>query len=379
MSHISCNKPVLMLLVLLTAVSCCKKGKETITEERAVIVLGNPSISGTKAAIDHLDDLKASNLQIGVYGYKTQPVDQTFNFYRLFNNTPVTYSQNDEIWSYTPTRYWDSNPVVTYQFFAYWPHLASSDSGDGLPWVDANDVNNLTSTENMRVTIHDIPNWQDAADSDTRDYLTSVRTGQYRTDGQEPPLFYGGIVNFNFSHILSKLIIRGYYVGDQNNQVKVHNITVSGAGILSANGTSDYQSKISNSDRRFTQIGKATAQQNVEQELYDDNQGCLILQNAFKANDEAQYTPTPVCEWLVVPTDGWTNLTLSVTYAIGSAQPQTSDITNVVLGTGDDHLMESGKTYMLDLKFNTEGGVELKTMLISEWVDVNVTREIYNW
>ena len=366
-----------MLLVILTAVSCCKKDKETIAVEKSVIVLGTPSINGTKAAINQLSDLTNSGLEIGVYGYKTYSADQTTNYYRLFNNTPVAYNPNSEKWSYNPTRYWDSNPVVTYQFFAYWPHLASSDAGDGSPWVDAYDVNNLRSTDDMCVTLHGIPNWQDVADSDTRDYLTSVRTGQYRTNGPGDPLFYGGTVTFNFSHILSKLIIRGYYEGEQNNQVKVHNITISGDGILSAGGTSVHQNTIQ--ARGFTQIGQASAQQNVEQELYDNDQGCLILQNAFKANAEAQYIPTPICEWLVVPTDGWTSLSLSVTYAIGSAQQQTTVIESVGLGDEQTHEMESGNSYILDLKFNTQGGIELKTMRISRWENVDVSREIYNW
>jgi len=379
MSQISCNKPVLMLLVLLTAASCCKKGKETIAEEKSVIVLGTPSVTDTKAAIDSLGDLKQSGLEIGVYGYKTQPINQTLNFFRLFNNTPVTYNAGNNIWSYNPTRYWDSNPVVTYQFFAYWPHMASSDAGDSSPWVDANDVNNLSSAEDMRVTLHNIPNWQDVANNNTADFLTSVKRGKYRTNVQEEEVpFYSGTVNFDFNHILSKLIIKGYYVGDQNNQVKVHNITISGNGILSANGTSTHESTIASES--FTDVSKATAQQNVEQELYDNAQGCLIEQEAFRENDnDDQYIPTPICEWLLVPTDGWTGLTLSVTYAIGSAQPQTSEITNVNLGSGQDNRMASGNSYILNLKFNTEGGVELKTMYISRWVDVNVPRDIYNW
>ena len=82
---------------------------------------------------------------------------------------------------------------------------------------------------------------------------------------------------------------------------------------------------------------------------------------------------------MLVPTDGWSDLTLSVTYAIGSAAQQTSEVTTVNIGTGNTYLMESGKSYILNLKFNTQGGIELETMYINKWVDVDQSEELYNW
>ena len=49
-------------LVLLAG---CKKDKETVVEKNK-IVMGAPTISGTKAAINSLNDLKASGLEIDV-------------------------------------------------------------------------------------------------------------------------------------------------------------------------------------------------------------------------------------------------------------------------------------------------------------------------
>ena len=142
-------------------------------------------------------------------------------------------------------------------------------------------------------------------------------------------------------------------------------------------GSSDHQTTISTS--AFTQVDKASAQQTVNQTLLNNATGVQVLETAFKLNDQAQYTPTPLCEWLLVPTDGWSNLTLSVTYAIGSAAQQTSEIAIASIGTGNTNLMESGKSYVLNLKFNTKGGIELEAMYISKWVDVDQSEELYNW
>ena len=364
------------VLAALLLHSCCKHNKP-VEEEKTRIVMGQPSVSNaTKAAINSLTALQASGLDFGVFGYKTRPVDQSFEIYRLFNNTPVTYDDQNTLWTYTPTRYWDSNPTVSYQFFAYWPHLGSSAPQNGSAWVSATDVNSLNSTADMSFTLNDIPNWQDAADANTIDFLTSLEVGKYRSNDPDP-LFQSGTVIFNFSHILSKLIIQGYYEGEVNNHVKVHNITLKGDGILLAGGSSDHQTTISTS--AFTQVDKASAQQTVNQTLLNNATGVQVLETAFKLNDQAQYTPTPLCEWLLVPTDGWSNLTLSVTYAIGSAAQQTSEIAIASIGTGNTNLMESGKSYVLNLKFNTKGGIELEAMYISKWVDVDQSEELYNW
>lgn len=375
--------PIISILILILSFGSCHKDKITV-KQQTQIVMGSPVIDNTKATINSLENLQNSGLEFGVYGYKTRETTHdnnpsTFDFTRLFNNTPVGYSASSQSWTYNPIRYWDSNTSVTYQFFAYWPHVASS-SANGEPWVsEKTAVSHLNSTEGMGVIINDVPNYQDAADNDSRDFLTATQRGRYKSPDPEnvPAIFGNRIVTFSFDHILAKLIIQGYYVGEQSNHVKVHNLTLSGAGILAAGGTSDYTSTLAS--QSFTDISKGTGQQVVSQVLYNNNQGCQILDNAFKENDNSTYTPTPVCEWLLVPTNGWSDLTLSVTYAIGTAQAQTNEVANIAIGTGENHIMEPGKTYILNLKFDTQGGIQLETMWISQWIDVTGSREIYNW
>ena len=376
MNQMSYNKSVLMLLLMLTASSCCSKHEKEAVVEKPQIELS--SAMGTKALANSLENLQNSESGFGVYGYKTQPNDPTPSIYRLFNNIPAFYDSDNSIWTYTPTRYWDSNPVVSYQFFAYWPHLGSSAPDDGSAWVSAPELSDISSSDDMYVTINDIPNWQDTSSVNTQDYLVATKKGHYKSsDPTEIAFGNDGVVRFEFSHILSKLIIKGFYEGDADNHVKVHNITLSGTGYLLPGGTSDYTTTFSASTTGFGQtVGKVTSQQGSEQVLYNNDQGCQILQDAFKSSaSDNSYKPTPICGWLVVPTDGWSNLTLSITYAIGSAQPQSSETT--VFST--PFTMESGKSYILNLKFNTEGGIELEAMYISKWTDEDVSREVYNW
>ena len=81
------------------------------------------------------------------------------------------------------------------------------------------------------------------------------------------------------------------------------------------------------------------------------------------------------------PTNGWSNLSLTITYAIGSAAQQTSEVSQISLGAENVYAMESGKSYILNLKFNTEGGIELQAMYINSWVNYSeeLQRPVYNW
>ena len=362
--------------------SCGKSDKPE--DDSLRIILGASSVKDTKAAIGSLDDLKNSHQGFGVFGYKTRTANQTFTFTRLFDNTSVEYDSDDQIWTYSPTRYWDSNPEnISYQFLAYWPHLAATSANQNdpdAPWVTAVDVNNLTSREDMSYTLHNIANWQDVAQSDTKDFLTSAKFGYYRTNTGETEVFGNRTVIFDFDHILSKLIVKAYYEGVLDNHVTIYNVTLSGQEILLPGGSSDYEKTLSSLTSGFQTIQKGAAAQTVSQVLYNDANGCQIQEDAFKENaQDDDYIPTPVCEWLTVPTDGWTGLTMSVSYSVGSSSAQTSDIANVSIGVENVNEMEAGKSYMLIFKFNTQGGIELETMWINGWNDAYLNREVYNW
>lgn len=374
MSRIFCNKTVLLLLVLLAAVSCRRQKIRQVHE--MPIVISAPSFAGTKADIGGVNDLQTSNKAFGVFGYKTKLDDNPNTFYQLFYNTPVYYSNNT--WAYTPTRYWDSNPNVSYQFIAYWPHRES----DIVP----TSLNDISSTEHMSVTLEDIPNWQNVSDANTVDYLKASEVGCYKSNNPDLNKFGDHTVHFTFDHILAKLIIKGYYVGVQETHINITDVTLKGTQYLSPSGTADYKCTPYANTSGFAQntIEKLNAQQDVSHVLYhDSNNGCDIPETAFKENEDAventDYTPTPVCSWLIVPTSGWENLSLSITYSVGEGSSKTTVIEDVVFGSGNSHLMESGKSYILNLVFNTAGGIELEAMYVNKWENVDVDRPVFNW
>ena len=90
------------VLAALLLHSCCKHNKP-VEEEKTRIVMGQPSVSNaTKAAINSLTALQASGLDFGVFGYKTRPVDQSFEI-----STPlfhISSSPTGRIWEAVPRR-----------------------------------------------------------------------------------------------------------------------------------------------------------------------------------------------------------------------------------------------------------------------------------
>lgn len=370
MKRLLYSKPVWMLLVMLTVVSCRKHKISQVNE--IPIVITSPSVAETKANIGSVDDLKNSNLAFGVFGYKTKLDDNPNTFTQLFYNTPVRYASNT--WTYSPTRYWDSNPNVSYQFIAYWPYRENN--------FVATSISDIHSTEHMSVTLNGIPNWQNDSVAATTDYLKASAVGSYKSNNPDNVKFGDATVHFNFDHILAKLIIQGYYVGVQGTHINITDITLRGTQYLSPNGTANYTCTPYDNTSGFVpgSIVKLNAQQDVDYNLYSSNQGCQIKENAFKQNeDDENYIPTPVCSWLIVPTSGWDNLKLSITYSVGGTGSKTTVIDNVAFGTGNSHIMESGKSYILNLVFNTAGGIVLEAMYVNSWVNVDAERPVYNW
>ena len=88
--------PIISILILMLSFGSCHKDKITV-KQQTQIVMGSPVIDNTKATINSLENLQNSGLEFGVYGYKTRETTHdnnpsTFDFTRLFNNTPVGIS-----------------------------------------------------------------------------------------------------------------------------------------------------------------------------------------------------------------------------------------------------------------------------------------------
>ena len=204
---------VIMLAMLTVGVtSSCHRDEHKVKHYDAIQLgtsaVGTKALVGSKASLVSLSYGDGTNVTgFGVYGYKSI-LSRNYT-YRQFNNTLVYPESGDEntTWTYTPTRYWDSDTEASYQFGAYWPHLTDNETeANGGPYV---------SETGKVLTIHDIPYWQPT--STGTDILVATKAGKYNSDpvtGQDFKV-QNGIVKFQFEHILSNVLFRAYYVGAQ--------------------------------------------------------------------------------------------------------------------------------------------------------------------
>lgn len=374
--------------IALLPASCCRPNisisQEESEESRPIPIMIGAASTGTKAVIESTGQLGLdaynSSKGFGVYGYKYNSNNTNNPYTLLFNNMEVKAVKPDEneatvntawTWTYSPTRYWDSNPLVSYQFIAYWPKLPSQ-SGSG-PYV----------SESERVlTIHDIPNWQAANPTDNcTDYLTATEKGRYIKDNQEYSPFSDDYVKFNFNHLLSKLEIWAYYIGVEANVVKVNSITINGNNIPVYGQNSNYTEP-------FDGQGSAsysTPRGNTTPSLYDKGQAAqgFSLEGTYYDEDpEKTITPIKISQWLIVPSTGWGNIKLNTNYSIGSAT-YTSESTGITFDSGEDNPSEMlpGKTYILTLKYDSSGGgLDVHTVWVNDWnVQTPVSHKVYNW
>lgn len=371
--------PIILTLILMLSFGSCHKDKITV-KQQTQIVMGASSTNGTKAVVSSkkslVDVSLAQSTGFGVFGYKNY-IDQSASAFRVFNNPMVEPHINasvtpaDTSWTYTPIRYWDSNPNVTYYFIAYWPWIGTTSGND-----------TYVEESNRTLTIHNIPNWQDSVNA--LDIMTSARNGQYRTTQSTEPLFYGGKVNFNFSHILAKFIIRGYYIGDISTHITVHKITLMGSDFLLSNGVADYSEQFGEQVNPTAAFGTVSTG-NTDRILFDDTpqdvDGCELPETSF--DDEiapATQVPQTICTWLTVPSSGFQNLSLKISFSIGQSAPQDITVTGLTIGSGTT---VKSNSYIITLKFDSSsGGIKLEQVAIKDWVPVQTTdddRDVYNW
>ena len=396
---------VAILLTLSMPTSCCRHNR--IVDEDDMPITLRVSSTDTKAAVNSLADMAnqcftlsggtytlTQGAGFGVYGFKYMSGSQTT--LTLFRNQLVQPGNTveetqegvtDANWSYTPVKYWDSNPNVYYHFLAYWPRVDNPDDGDepaNQPYI---------KEDNEILTLYNIPYWQDG--STGSDFMFSApRIGQYKSNNATPtPLFNDCKVHFEFSHILSHIVVQAYYVGDIDNRVTINNLTMRGINFLSDDGHVESYTKqmFSNEGSYSTATNTAetvTAKDNIPKVLYNDNTGFTLSQQAFYDAESQHHNvllPDKVCSWLTVPSDGWSNLDLDLSFSISdgaTAGPaQRSTIRNLSFDTGSAAgTTLSGKSYTLTLKFNSAGGgVTLEEVYVKDWTEQNIAYEVYNW
>ena len=374
-------KTGIMMMVFMTLHSCCKHNKETIKEDAIRMGVIATNIS-TKAVIDSLPDLVSlsyndgtDKIGFGVYGCKitrTPDTNQESLTY-LFENTEVLPSTNQKNtdWTYATTRYWDSNPNVSYQFMAYWPHLNTTTSIES-PYISAT---------NRTVTLHNIPNWQDEATA--KDYLYATNYGRYvGPDGYKEN--YQGKVYFTFRHLLSRLRIQAFYVGSLDDTITVTKLTLK----QSAGGRYDVLDQGSTTFNLDYSLAGNTPYQDASTandgnpadfgSLYylmsGVNKG--IPKRSYVDDTSADTIHTMIGSWLMMP-HVWNGVKLEVGYKVGLSEAKTSSPIAISLGNTST---QSGMTYVLTLKFNSAGEeVYVESVFVRDWVEETVEWGFHNW
>ena len=390
------HRILLLLLALPLLHSCCRHNKIGIEEERAISL--NVSSTGTKAVVGSLTDMvnqcyngdnRISGAGFGVYGYKKQ-ADNTSA--RLFNDILVQPTSKTESpsWEYTPTRYWDSNPAVSYQFIAYWPYLTNdpdelNDPSD--PYVSVPEAVNGDYSSKV-LTIHNIPNWQ-PVDGSEMDFMTAVATGKYRSSDQNEALaFSDGTVRFSFSHLLSQVRIEAYSVGTSA-PVYIKSLTLNessaGNDVLAGSGAStDFRQAYNDSYAQpLEQPDVPVAGENY----LDLTSSTTLLSGAnihIQYVNELEDNPTtvytPLGHWLVVP-HKWQNLVLTINRKIGDGGTFEDREATITLGAANDYKILAGKKYVITLVFDTtNGGIKVASVAVKDWDEPEEeNREVYNW
>lgn len=399
--------PVAAIMALCLIASCCRNHKVTLVEEIPIVL--NVSTSGTKAIIDGSDDQerllqmindcyntdenkrRKAGAGFGVLGYKLSRDGSTTT--KLFNNVLVYPSPDDNLtpipyntpWTYTPTKFWDM--TASYQFIAYWP------------WSDQNfDSYDADKTLYLR----NIPNWQ-PVDGTEKDYMTAVRTGS------RAEKFVDGKVHLDFEHMLSQLVIKAYYIGkdcESTGGVTINAIQLSKSAdgqIKVLNGlelnsdpktnTTDFKQKYSDAQpSQATETVNGTAPNTIDLvDSYTLLSGGTTripykdeLENTFKLGNQTVTEPNTIGSWLMIP-HKWQNLNISSTYTVGN------EVINSVLSDApktpvtitaarDNYMTQPAKTYIITLVFDTTGGgLSVKQVIVQQWTEHEVAKEVYNW
>ena len=422
---------VLLLVALLSLQSCNRRDKHKVKEADQVITMGIRD-AGTKAVIESssedtrlyqmIRDCFGQNGNewtvkggFGVHGYKTVNSDPT----KLFDNMRVypdlimpnlsgkpdlddvetaVLSLIDGIdWVYTPLRYWDRNPLASYQFIAYWPYLpgesdvAAADRST-TNYASSPSKQDILDGANKELVLHNVPNWQTANDG-AMDFMTATSVGRYADE------YSTGVVNLSFSHLLSQLVIKAYYVGREERTqeedgvitggVRINSITLSAYTPVNgdpqpAGNAATYQ-VLGGGTTTFTQRYDADPTSTVTladgYQMQGVSNAPIIFKNEMSEDPDYinNFAPVEVARWLMVP-HTWYKQNMTISFSVGSTV-KTSSAIPVSLGTAaPGYATQPGKTYVLTLIFDTTGGgFEVESVAIKDWNEYEIEKEIYNW
>lgn len=291
---------VLFVVAMSLLVSCDRENSDGISNEMAIKM--SVSVDKTKAILT-TDNI--INTSIGVFGYKEQISNQS-NKYLVFDNEKLSFESDS--WIYSPVRYWDTQ--TAYSFIAYAPYQENSDN------VLVNDFEGIT--------ISGIPQWQDADDAESKDYVVAL------TDSAATNYINNGGVDLKFHHILANLQISAYYEGDDADFV----IT----GLVVGADTC----KVPSNDemRSYTQQFGATRADGIFDDVELDAVSVALLSDDYAVSE----TQENVADILIAPFDAGANLPLLVNYTEDGVAKSAIVNTGISAFKGD-------AVYTINLKF----------------------------
>ena len=424
-----------IVLAALMLGSCNKRNKHKIELPQTAISIGVDQ-AGTKAIIDDPDNTMRLKQMIrdcydaqggrtggfGVHGYKTVNNSGTKVSTKLFDNMriypdlaldvnakpttqEITTALGDDAprWTYTPTRYWDSNPNASYQFIAYWPWVTGTQNGSQAYASSPSQTDLDADYDAKTLTIHNIPNWQTVND-DVMDFMTATQVGTYANN------FSTGIVSFSFNHVLSQLVIKAYYVGKEERTqevngvitggVRINSITLSaytpqGADETAVMAQLKSDGKIVQDESTFRTLGGTTstltqrydsqasiaATLAASYQLTGVSDSPIVFKNEASEDDNYlnNFTPSTVGHWLIVP-HVWYKLNMTIDFNIGNTNKVSSAIPVALASAQSDYVTRPGSAYVLTLIFDTTGGgFTVEQVAVKNWNEIDVDKEVYNW
>ena len=407
---ISCNRAnatattaVTLLMALCLTASCCHQEKIAVPENDIPISM-SVSSTGSKAIVNDLAGMIGqcfdyqsyiNGTGFGVYGYKKENSGQSIKIIDNFLVQPDNNSASTT-WSYSPKRYWDSDPEVSYQFIAYWPHLTSVASLTA-PYVSVpapDDSGDYTEGRKI-LTIHNVPNWQQIQDTDNNglvedadgtdgvleetDYMTSTESGYYGTD------FPDGKVYFKFHHLLSQLVIQAYYINgsytETDGDVYIKEITLERSGdtddVPALDGKTNFTHTYSATLADVGTIQYAESSKILD--VTDANKRPVAWKNEWVSDPD--FAPSVIGRWLMVP-HVWNGIKIKVSHKDGSEDYKDSDPIEITLGKQEDYYATlPNKTYIITLIINvSNGGITVADIAVRSWLEAQkAIHEVYNW
>ena len=294
---------VLFVVAMSLFVSCDRENPDGISNEMAIKM--SVSVDKTKAILT-TDNI--INTSIGVFGYKEQISNQN-NKYLVFNNEKLSFESDS--WAYSPVRYWDTQ--TAYSFIAYAPYQENTEN------VSVNDFEGIT--------INGIPQWQDADDAESKDYVVAL------TDSAATNYINNGGVDLKFHHILANLKIMAFKEGDSDYEIQ--NITI-GADI------DNQRVPAVDAERSYVQ--------NFGHERADGSFSNVTLNgipiSLFAGNMAVESAISKVANLLVAPFIAGADLPLTITYTENGAEK------SAVVNSGITEF-KSDAVYTVNLKFTS--------------------------